>query len=189
MRIARLVAPALLVTTVVVTSACTPMATYPSESNFEVVMPWMYPIPQVMAKSLGVTYEKTVTTSDGSQPGLVYNLPADIPEGVWRQVAIDCGVEGARPATLEDMQSGTPVWTVERVAIRGQKAQVDVVYPDGDLFQLASVTLRARPLQSFKVANFQRFLIAKAMPVINNPAAGQTIEPTSIAHTDGDEGE
>jgi hypothetical protein len=185
MRIARFVAPVLLLATVFASSACTPMATYPPESKAEPALPWMYPIPQVMAKSLASTYNKTVETVDGTQPALVYNLPAGIPVGVWKQVAIDTGVENARPATAEDMLNGTPIWTVERIAVRGQRAQVDVVYPDRKIFQLASVTLRAKPLQPFHVAAFQRFLIAKAMPEVNNPmGAIEELEPTAVANTD-----
>lgn len=185
MRIARFVAPVLLLATVFASFACTPMATYPSEAKAKLAMPWMYPIPQVMAKSLASTYNKTMETIDGTQPQLVYNLPAGIPEGVWQQVAIDTGVEGARAATTEDMLNGTPVWTVERIAIRGQRAQVDVVYPDGRIYQLASVILRAKPFQSFHVTAFQRFLIAKATPEINNPMDTiEEIEPTAVANTD-----
>ena len=187
MCITRLVAPALLLVTVFASSACTPMATYPPEAKAEPALPWMYPIPQVMAKSLASTYTKTIGTVDGTQPGLVYNLPADIPVGVWKQVGIDTGIAGARPATPQDMLDGTSIWTVERIAIRGQKAQVDVVYPDGKIYQLASVTLRAEPFQPFHVSAFQRFLIAKATPEVNYPKEmGEGPTATAVVNT-GDE--
>lgn len=152
-------------------SACTPMSTYPTEGKGEALLPWMYPVPQVMAKSLAETYRKTVPNGAEADHPLVYNLPAGISERVWKQVAIDTQIEGARAATPEDYENGTMVWSVQRVAVRGLKAKVDVVYQSGSVHQLAIVSLTSPPLGLFNVTAFQRLLITTDPPAIHNPVA------------------
>ena len=162
---------ALLAMLVLWCSACTPMATYPTEGKGEALLPWMYPVPQVMAKSLAETYRKTVPNGSEADHPLVYNLPEGISKRVWQQVAIDTRIEGARAATPADLSNGTMIWSVERVAVRGLKAKVDVVYQSGNVHQLAIVSLTSPPLGLFSVSSFQRLLITADAPVIHNPVA------------------
>ena len=166
-------------------TGCTPVSTYPPEGR-EAAVPWMYPIPQVMAKSLAEAYKKTaVPNTDGELPQLVFNLPEGITYGVWNQVQIDTQIENARYATEEDLQDGTPVWSVKRISVRGMEAKVDVVYPEEGIYQLAVVSLKSPAFGTFKVNSFQRFLITAQKPVANNPFDLQEV-PSEIAHTDGD---
>ena len=165
-------------------SGCTPMSTYPPEGK-EAAVPWMYPIPQVMAKSLAEAYKKTAVPKDGTLPPLVFNLPPGITYGVWDQVQIDIDIEGARYATEEDIQNGIPVWSVKRITVRGMEAKVDVVYPENGVYQLAVVGLKSPAFGTFKATSFQRFLIAAQKPVANNPYDSHEA-PSEIAHTDGD---
>ena len=116
---------------------------------------------------------------------LVFNLPEGITYGVWNQVQIDTGIENARYATEEDLQDGTPVWSVKRISVRGMEAKVDVVYPEEGIYQLAVVSLKSPAFGTFKVNSFQRFLITAQKPVANNPFDLQEA-PSEIAHTDGD---
>ena len=172
-----------LVSVACASSGCTPMSTYPPEGK-EAAVPWMYPIPQVMAKSLAEAYEKTAVPKDGVLPTLVFNLPPGVTYGVWDQVQIDMGIENARYATEKDIQDGTPVWSVKRVTVRGMEAKAEVVYPENGVYQLAVVTLNSPAFGTFKATSFQRFLITAEKPVANNPYDSQ--EATSqIAHTDG----
>ena len=60
--------------------ACTPYATYPPMSDVEPLVPGLYPVPQVMGKSLKAAYDKTSgnLSEDGNAPALVYALPEGI---------------------------------------------------------------------------------------------------------------
>ena len=153
----------------VLCASCTPLSTFPTEGKGEPLLPWMYPVPQVMAKSLARTYEKTVPADSKSDHPLLFNLPEGVSEKVWKQVAIDTGIEGARPANQEDLDNGSMIWSVQRVAVRGLKVKVDVVYQVDDVYQLAIVSLTSPPLQPFSVTAFQRLLISADKPVINHP--------------------
>ncbi|MCH2161277.1 MAG: hypothetical protein MK085_05320 [Phycisphaerales bacterium] len=175
---------ALLAMLVFCCSACTPLATYPTEGKGEALVPWMYPVPQVMAMGLAESYEKTVPAGSESEHPLVFNLPPGVSEGVWNQVAIDSRIEGARPATEEDFANGTMIWTVERVAVRGLKAKVDVIYQSGRVHQLSIVSLAARPLELFHVTAFQRLLINVPTPNLNRPSEASDAE---LAASDGQE--
>jgi hypothetical protein len=163
------------------------MSTFPPEGKNEASVPWMYPFPQVMAKSLAMSYNKTVSVTASTTPDLVFNLPEGVPKGVWKQVAIDSGITGARPATQADRDNGVPIWSVSRIAVRGLESKVDIVYPDGNIYQLAVVTLRADPLQPFHASAFQRFLIPTEEPNIHNPFdTGVVATETRIVHTEGE---
>lgn len=153
----------------VLCASCTPLSTFPTEGKGEPLLPWMYPVPQVMAKSLARTYEKTLPSDSRPDHPLLFNLPEGVSENVWKQVAIDTGIEGARAATQEDLDNGSMIWSVQRVAVRGLKVKVDVVYEVDDVYQLAIVSLTAPPLQPFRVTAFQRLLISADKPVINYP--------------------
>ena len=180
---------ALLAMLVLCCSACTPMSTYPTEGKGEALLPWMYPVPQVMAKSLAETYRKTVPSGAEADHPLVFNLPAGISERVWKQVAIDSKIEGARAATPQDFEDGTMVWTVERVAVRGLKAKVDVIYQSGNVYQLAIVSLASPPLGLFDVTAFQRLLINTDTPELNNPVIEGEDEMMATADESTDAGE
>ncbi len=185
MRIALVGLPVLLASLLFACTGCTPMSTYPPDGN-EAAVPWMYPIPQTMAKSLAETYRKTaVPDKDGQLPALVYNIPAGIPKGVWEQVKIDTDIDSARMATAQDLEDGTPVWSVKRVSVRGMEVKVDVVYPEKKVFQLAVVALKSKAFGTFQVTSFQRYLIMAEKPVANNPFESQE-GPAEIAHTDGE---
>lgn len=182
-----LLIPILLVSLAFVCSGCTPMATYPPEGK-EAVVPWMYPIPQTMAKSIAETYKKTVVEKNDALPPLVFNLPEGIDRGTWGGVKtkiVELGIDSARMATEQDVQDGTQIWSVERISVRGMEAKVDVAYPDDGVYQLAVVTLKSKAFGTFQISAFQRFFITAQKPVANNPFDSPD-EATEIAHTDGE---
>ena len=113
-RVCRVLGRVLPIAVIAAVSACTPYSTFPPDDTGEALVPWMYPMPQLMSKSLRTTYDKTagaLDTADGL-PTLVYAIPADISTGVWQQVGVDTGIEGARQMTEADMFQGTPVWAI-----------------------------------------------------------------------------
>ena len=161
-----------LLTLVVFLGGCTPYATFPPVGKGEVAVPWMHPIPDVMGKALGETYERTsdAFVSEADAVDLVYGLPAGITSGVWTRVGIDTGVPNARMLTAEDVTEGTPAWLVEQVRIRNKRAEVDVIYPTpGESHMRATVIFEAQPFGAYKMTHFQRWQSRVDDPVYSLP--------------------
>jgi hypothetical protein len=156
---------------VVIVGGCTPYSTYPPVAKAEVQVPWMYPMPQVMAKALRTTFDKTSPPleAESGRPMLVYALPEGISERVWRQVGIDTGSEGAREWNEADLDAGTPIWSIEQVRIRNKRAEVDVIFPVSEGYERATVILEALPLAPYQVKFFQRWRVAVDTPVFSRP--------------------
>ena len=152
--------------------ACTPYATYPPTSNVEPLVPGLYPVPQVMGKSLQTAYNKTSgTVLEGEEvPNLIYSLPSGISEGNWKQVGNLIDVEGARALTEDDYRRGMPFWSVEQVRIRNQRAEVDVIFPTSDGFERATVILESDPFTAFEVKFFQRWRVPVEKPAFTYPS-------------------
>lgn len=151
---------------------CTPYATYPPVGQGEIAVPWMHPIPQVMGKALGNTYQRTSDSfvSAGTPADLVFSLPEGITTGVWTRVGVDTGVENARMARAEDLTDGTPIWSVEQVRIRNRRAEVDVIYPTpGGAYLRATVIFEADPFKAYQVSHFQRWRTEVDNPLFSLP--------------------
>ncbi len=159
--------------------ACTPYATFPSDSGSAVLTPGVYPVPQLMGKALGETYARTMgdlapaVDADGQsvQPPLIFALPAGINGRDWRQVGLLTEVDSAREVTMADLDAGLPVWEIKQVRVRSSRAEVDVVYPSsGDLYQLATLVYQSEPFRAYELDVFQRWLIPVDPPACTNPA-------------------
>ena len=152
--------------------ACTPYATYPPMSNVEPLVPGIYPVPQVMGKSLQTTYDKTSgnVLDGGEAPTLIFAVPAGVSEGNWKQVANLTNVEGARALTEADYMSGMPFWSVEQVRIRNQRAEVDVIFPTRDGYERATVIFESDPFTAFEVKFFQRWRVPVDKPAFTHPS-------------------
>ncbi|MBQ73102.1 MAG: hypothetical protein CMJ67_09390 [Planctomycetaceae bacterium] len=152
--------------------ACTPYATYPPMNEVEPLLPGLYPVPQVMGKSLQTAYDKTSgNVLEGEEvPPLVYAIPAGISDGNWKQVGNIIDVQGARALTEDDYQSGMPFWSVEQVRIRNHRAEVDVVFPTPDGFERATVILESDPFTAFEVKFFQRWRVPVEKPAFTHPS-------------------
>ncbi len=172
-RFCRVLGRVLPIAVIATVSACTPYSTYPPDDTGEALVPWMYPMPQLMSKSLRTTYDKTagaLDTADGL-PTLVYAIPADISTGVWQQVGVDTGIEGARPMTEADMFQGTPVWAIEQIRVRNLRAEVDVLFPVNTGYERATVIFESEPFKPFTVKFFQRWRVPVDPPFYTRPKA------------------
>lgn len=161
-----------LILIAIVVGGCTPYATYPPVASGEVAVPWMHPLPDVMGKALGDTYRRTSDSfvSAGTPIEFVYGLPEGITVGVWTRVGVDTGIDDARMATADDLTSGTPIWVVEQVRIRNQRAEVDVIYPTpGGAYSRATVILETKPFGAYEIAFFQRWQTRVDDPVFSLP--------------------
>lgn len=183
-RLRRLV-PVLLLTAV---AACTPYSTYPPVETGEALVPWMYPVPQVMSKSLRTAYEKTVGALEvpNGRPDLVFALPEGVSTGVWDQVGVDTGIDGARSMTEEDMALGTPVWSIEQVRVRNLRAEVDVIFPVTDGYERATLILESEPFKPFVVKFFQRWRVPVEPPVFTGASDAESEVEVDAEATDSE---
>ena len=167
--------PLLGLLSLVIVAACAPYATYPPVAGGRSLAAGVYPIPQVMAKSLQTAYEKTAPTlDDGSgQPDLVYSLPVGVPEGIWGQVGVDSEIEGARQLDEASYAEGVPFWAVEQVRVRNHRAEVDVIFPVADGFERATVILDSDPFTAFEVTFFQRWRVPVPRPAFTPPGGNE----------------
>ncbi len=172
-RFCRVLGRVLPIAVIATVSACTPYSTYPPDDTGEALVPWMYPMPQLMSKSLRTTYDKTAGALDAADglPTLVYAIPADISTGVWQQVGVDTGIEGARPMTEADMFQGTPVWAIEQIRVRNLRAEVDVLFPVNTGYERATVIFESEPFKPFTVKFFQRWRVPVDPPFYTRPKA------------------
>lgn len=149
-----------LLATATVLGGCASWSTFPSTTGETSLAPGLYPAPQVMSAALAYCHQRT----DPSAP-LIYNLPGGVSEGTWQRIGLLLG-EGASPMTTDDRR----VWSIEQVRIRGNAAEVDVVYLDRDVYQLATVHLVKPSLTPWRADYLQRWWIPVATPVANAPS-------------------
>ena len=166
--IRRLVATCLLAS-LASAGGCASWSTYPPTAGGDSIAPGLYPAPQVMSTALAYCHQRT----DPSAP-LVYNLPAGVSEGSWDRIGMLLGGD-ARPMTTDDRN----VWSIEQVRIRGNAAEVDVVYLDRGVYQLATVHLEKPSLTPWRADYLQRWWIPVATPVANDPAVTSDQSDTS----------
>lgn len=155
-------------------AGCVMHATYPPVAGGNPLTPGFPPVPEVMAKALVYAHART-----GEGEPLVFNLPEGISPGVWAGVrqAIDTAIEplGASPA--RPMEPGdTRVWSISQVRVRGFAAEVDVVYLDREVYQMATVHLATEPMRSYQAQYLQRWLIPIEPPVPHWPLLEATAE-------------
>lgn len=149
-------------------AACTPWATFPPIAGGNPLTPGIHPVPEVMAKALVYVHSKTDPTAP-----LVFNLPEGVQAGVWAGVATRIADLTAPTGRIDatPMRPGDRrVWSVEQVRVRGFRAEVDVVYLEQQVYQMATVHLEASPMQGFRVDFMQRWLIPSIEPVPHDPA-------------------
>jgi hypothetical protein len=152
-------APAWLLGAVLAVAAgCTPWATYPPiEGAAGINNPELNPIPEVMAASIREMHER-----DGASGLIVFNLPAGMPERLYRRVAKLMGGK-ARPM----MNAGEPAYHVCEVRVRGTEAEVDIVHPGpGGSPRLVTVACRSTMAHGFEPRSVRpyRFVVEEPLP-------------------------
>jgi len=101
-------------------TACAPWSTYPPvEGSKEVVNGNFEPIPELMAEA--ITYAHFRQRPEGE---IAINLPARARPSVYDRVIGQLDLP-ARPMTTP----GEPAYTIEQVRVRGNLAEVDIIYP------------------------------------------------------------
>ena len=139
----------------VLPAACAAVSTYPPVAGRPVNTPSVSPGPEVMAGAIKEAHRVTAPGTD-----IVFNLPAGLPENTWNRVAY----------LLPNSAPGDEnVYSVKQLRISGGTAEVDVVYPEGGVYQLMTVKFNGGPLAAWTVAWHYRWLIPTEKPVMNDP--------------------
>jgi len=142
-----------------VPAACTAMSTYPPVDGKPISTPSVSPGPEVMAGAIKEAHRLTAPNSE-----LVFNLPAGLPENTWNRVAY------LLPDSARAMEPGDEqVYSVQQLRISGGQAEVDVVYPEGGVYQLMTVKFNGGPLAGWSVAWAYRWRIPAQKPAPNDP--------------------
>ncbi len=141
-------------------AGCASWSTFPPVEGRDSFAPGLAPAPDVMAKSLAYAHART-----GRGEPLVFNLPPDVSAGTWGTVEIKLRPEGATPMTPGDRE----VWSIQQVRLRGNVAEVDIVYLDQGVYQLATVHLSSKPFEPFRADYLQRWLVPVEAPIANDP--------------------
>ena len=142
-----------------VPAACTAMSTYPPVAGKTISTPSVSPGPEVMAGAIKEAHRITNPNSE-----IVFNLPAGLPENTWNRVAY------LLPDSARAMEPGDEhVYSVQQVRISGGQAEVDVVYPEGKVYQLMTVKFNGGPLAGWSVAWAYRWRIPAQKPTPNDP--------------------
>jgi hypothetical protein len=150
--------------------ACAPMQTYPPTSGSATFATEMPPTPALCATAIKAAHKKS-TVAD--QP-IVFNLPPGMNEHTWNYVAAQLP-SSARAATIEDRQ----VISVEEVRFDGGIAEVDVIVPMGEVYQLWTCHMTGSPIGPWKVDYVQPWTLRTGTPVCNAPGAATASRVTT----------
>lgn len=157
--VVQLLAPALFAV-VLASSACTSTMTYPEYPGAPRADPSLQPMPNLMGDSLKFAHQRIAPGTE-----LVFNLPPNTPVQVWRGAAKR--MESCRAMTPQD----TKAWSVAQVRLSGGRAEVDVIYPGNDIYQMATVHFTGSTGQPFYPTMLQLWLVPVAAPSCNSPQA------------------
>jgi len=136
---------ALVGLSVVVVTACAPIATYPPlDGAVELSDPTLEPIPTLMAESIRYAQSRY---GDGAG-GFAINLPPNTPNAVYETVIARLG------RCHPQFDSDEPAYHVTSVRARGLKAEVDLCYPRADgFYDFVTISFRRDVLRGYEVAN------------------------------------
>ena len=148
---------------------CTPAMTFPSYPGAKQPDPGLPPMPEIMADALAFAHKRLAPNTE-----LVFNLPPGVYPNTWTRIATICG---GRP-----MQPGdTNVFSISQVRYTGPRAEVDIVYPAKNLWQVATVTLKGSAGEAFYPQYLQTWMVPTDAPICNTPDQHRADAPSPEA--------
>jgi hypothetical protein len=151
------VAACLCVVGAALSLGCTPAMTFPAYPGAKQPDPGLPPMPEIMADALAFAHKRLAPNTE-----LVFNLPPGVYPNTWTRIATICG---GRP-----MQPGdTNVFSISQVRYTGPRAEVDIVYPAKNLWQVATVTLKGSAGEAFYAQYLQTWMVPTDAPICNTP--------------------
>ena len=148
---------------------CTPAMTFPAYPGASQPDPGLPPMPEIMADALAFAHKRLAPNTE-----LVFNLPPGVYPNTWTRIGTICG---GRP-----MQPGdTNVFSISQVRYTGPRAEVDIVYPAKNLWQVATVTLKGSAGEAFYPQYLQTWMVPTDAPVCNTPNQHRADAPSPEA--------
>lgn len=147
---------------------CATKRTVPPTDGKSVMDTSFEPLPTLCVLAIEKGHEIGYGAADpGSAHSIIYNLPATVRRETWVSI-------GRRlPASATPMRPGDAnVISVEEIRIDGGNAQVDVLVPRGNLYQLYTMHLTGGVFSKWKVTYAQPWTLRTEPPTTNNPWAG-----------------
>lgn len=163
------VAACLCAVSTVMSIGCTPAMTFPAYPGASQPDPGLPPMPEIMADALAFAHKRLAPNTE-----LVFNLPPGVYPNTWTRIGTICG---GRP-----MQPGdTNVFSISQVRYTGPRAEVDIVYPAKNLWQVATVTLKGSAGEAFYPQYLQTWMVPTDAPVCNTPNQHRADAPSPEA--------
>ena len=159
---------ALLGMSLVVVTACAPIATYPPvDGAVELSSPALEPIPTLMAESIRYAQSRY---GDGAA-GFAINLPPNTPAAVYETVIARLG------RCHPQFDADEPAYHVTSVRAMGLKAEVDLFYPRADgFYEFVTISFRRDVLSGYEVLSTRLWRIDDQPPGPNyQPPAEATV--------------
>ncbi len=111
---------------------------------------------------------------DPNQEAVVFNLPAGVQSTVWKRVESRLSSRTTLP--VRAMTDGDAiVYSVEQIRLNGGKAEVDVLYVDRGIWQLATVKFSGGVFSGYQLDSVTRWVIPVTAPTANDPRPAEAI--------------
>ncbi len=159
---------ALLGLSLIVVTACAPLATFPPvDGSVQLSSPTTEPIPTLMAEAIRYAQSRY---GDGAEVFAI-NLPPQTPAQVYDTVISRLG--GGHP----QFDSDEPAYHVTSVRARGLRAEVDLFYPRTDgFYEFVTISFRRDVLSGYEVLSTRLWRIDDQPPGPNyQPPAEATV--------------
>jgi hypothetical protein len=174
-------APALLgmVPIVALTGGCTSSLTYPATAGKSPARPDVYPCPELMCDAMfGVARSAKNATQD-TETVIAFNLPEGVQSTVWNKVQTRLTSRTTAPVRAMTA-TDTAAFSVEQIRVNGGKAEVDVLYLDRGVWQLATVKFTGGALAPFHLDSITRWVIPATAPTANDPRPAEALAAAEV---------
>lgn len=174
-------APALLgmVPIVALTGGCTSSLTYPATAGKSPARPDVYPCPELMCDAMfGVARSAKNATQD-TETVIAFNLPEGVQSTVWNKVQTRLTSRTTTPVRAMTA-TDTAAFSVEQIRVNGGKAEVDVLYLDRGVWQLATVKFTGGALAPFHLDSITRWVIPATAPTANDPRPAEALAAAEV---------
>ncbi len=113
-------------------------------------------------------------SKDASQEVMVFNLPTGVQSTVWNRVQSRLSERTTLP--VRAMTDGDAcVFSVEQIRLNGGKAEVDVLYADRGIWQLATAKFSGGVFATYQLDSVTRWVIPTDAPKANDPRPAEAV--------------
>ena len=163
LRVTTIASSALLA--VLFAGGCTSSLIYPPTAGKALARPDVSPCPELMSDAMFVVAR---TNKNTTEECVIFNLPTGVQSTVWNKVQTRLGSRAAQPVRAMTA-SDTVAFSVEQIRLNGGKAEVDVLYVDRGVWQLATVHFTGGAFASYASDGISRWVIPANAPTANDP--------------------